>query len=298
MRILVLGGTQFVGRHFVEAALAAGHQATLFHRGKTGAGLFPECEHVLGDRLESLAPLDSQTWDALVDVSAYVPRAVKIAAESLAHRVGYTLQVSTISVYHEEAKSIDEQSPHAVLPDPTVEEITGETYGSLKSLCEKEGAAGFPNIGFVRPTYVVGPHDHTKRFTTWVDRLGRNKDILCPARPDSAVIPLQVIDARDLAEFMLQMVETQATGAYNACCDPLDFRDVLARIKATLGSTSTISWTEEAVEAVMFPPSDGSDDSFMTVSNQKAKSAGLTFRPLEETARDIWSWWEPQNIEL
>lgn len=295
MRILVMGGTQFVGRHFVEAALSRGHELTLFHRGRTGAGLFPQAEHVLGDRLESLAPLEGRTWDALVDVSAYVPRAVRMAAESLADRVGYSLQVSTISVYDRSASPIDEDSPHATLDDQTTETVDGATYGGLKSLCETEGRRGFPRIGFVRPTYVVGPFDHTERFPYWVDRLGRGEAVEVPRRADGSAGRLQFIDGRDLADFMVTLVETSATGAWNAVAPSLPFLQALERMKLALGSASEIREGGDAEKLPLLAPLDGSGDAFMDISNARATAAGLRIRPFEETVRDTWDWWRGEG---
>lgn len=290
MRILVLGGTQFVGRHFVDAALAAGHELTLFHRGKTGANLFPECHHVLGDRLESLDALQGE-WDVLVDVSAYVPRAVRMAAEALSARVSYCLQVSTISVYEAGYDPTDEDTPHASLADPTTEEINWETYGGLKALCEEEGRRGFPAIGFVRPTYVVGPHDHTKRFTYWVEKIGRGEPVTVPVREDGSAGPLQYIDGRDLGAFMLHLTERRAVGAWNAVAPSLPWLEALGRIKSALGSGSEVLTTREEIEAQpLLPPLDGSADPRMMVSPARANAAGLVTRPFEDTVRDLWAW--------
>ncbi len=301
MRILVLGGTQFVGRHFVEAALAAGHDLTLVHRGKTGADLFPQVKHVLTDRLESLDALTNDSWDALVDVSAYVPRAVKIAGEALATRVDYLLQVSTISVYAGEGTTIDEDSAKATLKDPTTEEISWETYGGLKYLCELEAEKFFPKVGFVRPTYVVGPYDHTKRFTHWVDRLARNKTVEVPVRESGHAGPIQRIDGRDLADFMLKMVELKLTGPFNACANSQEFLEILEECRTTLGSKSEVVKVTERVEGKAYPllpPLDGAADAMMNTSNAKAVAAGLTFRPLSETVNDLWAWWQPHGEEL
>jgi len=301
MRILVLGGTQFVGRHFVEAALAAGHDLTLVHRGKTGADLFPQCKHVLTDRLKSLEALGDDTWDALVDVSAYVPRAVKIAGEALGTRVDYLLQVSTISVYAGEGNPVTEESAKATLSDPTTEEINWETYGGLKYLCELEAERHFAKVGFVRPTYVVGPYDHTKRFTHWVDRLARNKPVEVPVRSNGQAGPIQRIDGRDLADFMLKMVEQKLTGPFNACADSQEFLEVLDECRTILNSSSDVVKVSERAEDKAYPllpPLDGAADAMMNTSNAKAVAAGLTFRPLSQTVNDLWAWWQTQGEEL
>lgn len=293
-----MGGTQFVGRHFVDAALAKGHELTLFHRGKTGADLFPTCEHILGDRLENLDGLAGKSWDALVDVSAYVPRAVRMLADTVGDRIPYCLQVSTISVYGGDKDFIDEDSEFATLEDPTTEVIDWQTYGGLKALCEVEGEKRFPKISFVRPTYVVGPHDHTERFTYWVDRFGKNQKVVYPVRADGVPNPMQYIDGRDLGEFMLTLVENQTTGTYNAVAPSQPFSEGLNRIKSALGSSSEIVTTLAEVEATDFPlcpPNDGTGDSRMTISNAKSVAAGLKNRPFEETVRDLWDWWKAEG---
>ncbi|MCW5936497.1 MAG: NAD-dependent epimerase/dehydratase family protein [Fimbriimonadaceae bacterium] len=293
MNLLVLGGTQFVGRHFVEAALAGSHEVTLFHRGKTGADLFPEAEHVLGDRLQSLAALEGGKWDAVVDVSAYVPRAVRMAAEALADCTPYYLQVSTVSVYATGAGHVDETSPLATVEDPAGEVVDAETYGGLKALCEEAALAGFGQVGIVRPTFVVGPYDHTERFTYWVDRIGRNAPVTLPLRGDGSSPPLQFIDARDLGAFMLHMVEQGTTGAYNAAAPSLAFLEALERTRAALGSASEIFTprAEGDADLPMVLPSDGSADPMLTIPNERAVAAGLRPRTLEATVQDLWQWW-------
>ncbi|MCW5938329.1 MAG: hypothetical protein KF884_07740 [Fimbriimonadaceae bacterium] len=293
MRVLVLGGTQFVGRWFVQAALDKGHQVTLFHRGQTGPGLFPQAEHVLGDRLESLAPLAGREWDALVDVSAYVPRAVRMAADALKDRVGHCLQVSTVSVYRPQPGPVDEQSPLATLDDPTTETIDAVTYGGLKALCEDAARRAFPSLSVVRPTIVVGPHDHTERFDRWVGRLGRNETVTVPVRDDGTAGPFQWIDARDLAAFMLSLVESQRAGTWNGAAPWIPFLEAIERMKAALGSSSEVRTVAEAPDRDRDPlvlPPDGAFDALKQVSCQAALAAGLTPRPLEDSTRDTWAW--------
>ncbi len=186
MRILIIGGTQFVGRHMAEVAVSRGHDVTLFHRGKTGADLFPGCEHILGDRDHDLARLADGVWDATIDACAYVPRQVTELLDALGDRAGLFTFVSTVSVYAEPFPTNgDESSPLATLDDPTTEVVTGETYGGLKVLCEEvvTGRLG-ENALVIRPTYVVGPYDHTRRFTYWVERIADGGEVLAPAPPD------------------------------------------------------------------------------------------------------------------
>jgi 2'-hydroxyisoflavone reductase len=182
VRLLVLGGTQFVGRALVEAALHGGHEVTLFHRGRTNADLFPEAEHVLGDRDGGLDLLRGRAWDACLDVCGYVPRVVRQSADLLRGAVGRYVFVSTISVYASLAEPAVEGSPLAELADTAVEEITGETYGGLKVLCEREVERAFGDDALViRPGFVVGPHDPTGRFTYWAHRAAAGGEMLVPA---------------------------------------------------------------------------------------------------------------------
>ncbi len=298
MRLLVLGGTQFIGRHFVEAARTAGHELTLFHRGKTGAGLFSDCEHVLGDRLESLAGLEGRDWDAVIDVCAYVPRAVRMAAEALADQVPFCLQVSTISVYADGSDEIDEDSPLATLEDPTTETVTGETYGGLKALCEEEARRGFSRVAFVRPTYVVGPYDHTDRFAYWIDRVGRGEPVSCPVRPDGSSGPMQTVDGRDLAAFMLALVEQGTTGVFNTVSPSMPFREGLERMVAALGSASEVQGVPEDLPHPLLPPLTGEADRFLSIVGSRAVAAGLRCRPFEDTCRDTAEWWRAQSRRL
>ena len=201
MRILVLGGTQFVGRAFVESALEAGDELTLFHRGRTNPGIFPDVEHVIGDRDGGLGALDGGSWDACLDVSGYVPRLVGDAATTLRDRVERYLFVSTISVYASLAVPQDEDGALATLEDETTEEITGGSYGGLKALCERVVSETFgERAAIVRPGYVIGPYDHTGRFPWWAHRAARGGEMIVPATLARA---FQAIDTRDLAEFLL-----------------------------------------------------------------------------------------------
>ena len=166
MRILVVGETQFVGRHIVEAAIARGHHVTLFHRGVTGDDLFPEVTHLHGDRDSELTPLATGEWDATIDTCAYVPRQVRALADALGGRGGHYTFISTISIYADPpGPGIDEDAPLRTLEDSTTEVVDGDTYGGLKVLCEAAARQAFADVAIVRPSYVVGPHDHTERFT-------------------------------------------------------------------------------------------------------------------------------------
>ncbi|HRJ25887.1 MAG TPA: NAD-dependent epimerase/dehydratase family protein [Fimbriimonadaceae bacterium] len=298
MKILVIGGTRFVGRHFVEAALARGHDLTLVHRGKSGPDLFPEVRSILSDRRELAGALPDEMWDAVADTCAYFPIDVQRACEALRGRVGYALQVSTISVYDDpQGQPLDEQSPLAQLDDPETLELTGETYGGLKAACERVAETGFPNLGIVRPTYILGPYDPTDRFAFWVDRLVRGVPVVLPIRPDGTSAPLQAIDARDLAQLIIQMVETQTRGIYNTANQSQPFGEILRQAQQELGSRSEIYEVQAEFEGTDFPllePHSGASDPFMTLDAQAARSIGLQIRPWSETIRDFADWWQAE----
>ncbi len=231
MRILVIGGTQFVGRHAVEAAIAGGHDVTLFHRGRTNPGLFADLEHRHGDRTSgdyaSLAT--GESWDAVIDVCAYAPRHVHQLADVLDGRGGHYVHISSISAYDETALTPAEDSPLcADLDDPTVEEVTNETYGPLKAMCERASVERFGRAGtaVVRPTFVAGPHDHTDRFTYWVRRMERGGRVAV-LRPDA---PLQFVDARDLGAFIVSCATSATSGSFDGVGPTAPLRDVLAAL--------------------------------------------------------------------
>ncbi|MCA9912355.1 MAG: SDR family oxidoreductase, partial [Anaerolineae bacterium] len=247
MKLLILGGTQFVGRAIAEAALANGHSLTLFHRGKTNPDLFPQAEHILADRDDNIAALGDRTWDAVIDVSGYIPRHVKDAAQYLADRVQRYVFISTISVY-EDSEEIgrDEDAALIELQDKTTEEVTGETYGGLKVLCEREAENAMPGrVLTIRPGLIVGPHDHTNRFTYWPVRIREGGRMLAPGDGNT---PTQFIDVRDLAAWIMRMVEQKATGIYNATGP--DYRLTFAKLFETCrevsGADVELVWVDDA----------------------------------------------------
>ncbi len=281
MRLLVLGGTRFVGRALVEAALAGGHVVSLFHRGQTGAELFPQAEHLTGDRDGALDALQARVWDACVDVSGYLPRIVRDSAQLLRDAVGRYVFVSSISAYANLAvPGLTESSPLAELDDPTVEEIDGRTYGALKALCERvvEDVFG-ERSALVRPGIVAGPHDPTGRFTYWAVRGTRGGEALVPAQTAERV---QVIDVRDLGAFLL-LVASGLSGAFNAVGpdQPAGLRDVVAPTPATAVDDAFLAEQEVTPQEVplWFPGGDG----WSRIDNTRAVTAGLTLRPVAET---------------
>jgi 2'-hydroxyisoflavone reductase len=246
MRVLVIGGTAFVGRHIVDAALAVGHDVTLFHRGKTGKDLFPQATHLTGDRNADLSALAADEWDATVDVSAYFPRQVRSLAAALGGRGGRLVHISSISAYKLPVPwGFDESAPLADWEDPEADTVTPQNYGGLKAACEHAAAELFgPGTTIVRPTYVIGPHDYSYRFTWWVDRIARGGTVLAPGRPDD---PIQVIDARDMATWIVSVLERSVTGTFHAVSPPppFGFGQMLAAIAAAVAPAGTrFTWVD------------------------------------------------------
>ena len=290
MRLLILGGTSFVGRHIVDAALAGGHDVSLFNRGTTNPDLFPECEHLHGDRYASeLEALKTGEWDAVVDVNAYIPRHVREAVDLLTGRIGAYCFISTGSVYSElGVDSIDEDAPVYEATDPTTEEVTGETYGPLKVLCERAAEEFSGRTLIVRPGIVAGPHDPTGRFTYWVRRLARGGQVLGPPRAEQ---PVQVVHARDQGDFVVQLLADGVSGNFNSVGpdDPATFADLVEACRVAAGSEADVVWRGGAMLPLTLPP-DGSMDGIFRISNERAKAAGLRNRSLEETAADTLAW--------
>ncbi len=293
MRILVLGGTRFVGRHLVEAALAKGHEVTLFNRGKRDPEAFPQVEHLVGDRDGDLSALEGRSWDAVVDVAAYFPSQVVSAVQVLRGSVEQYAFVSTISVYPDEAGGNDEDAP-VYPPDRDSTENKPETYGARKVACEEEVRAAFPDRHLIaRPGVIVGPHDYINRFPYWVNRIAAGGEVLAPGDPEQ---PVQIIDARDLGEFIVHGLENGVRGTCNAVGPEYTLRmgEMLERIRAALGSDARFTWASEELllahevapfeEMPLWVPAES--QAMLTLSNRRAVDAGMTFRSVEETARD------------
>lgn len=300
MRILVVGGTRFVGRHVVEAALARGHEVTVFHRGRTGADLFPDVEHLVGDRdsdLSALADRAEATWHATVDTCAYVPRQVRSLAQVLGDRTDRYLLVSTTSVY-DAGRTVghDEDAPLATLDDPGTEEVTADTYGGLKVSCELVAQELWGRrLTVVRPTYVVGPHDYTHRFTYWVERMARGGEVLAP---EPRGMGLQVIDVRDLADWVVRLLEDDVAGTFHAVSPDAGFTfgDLLRTLADAVGPTTTrLTWVDRdwlldaGVTDTELPLWPGGDTSGIeeVADPARARVAGLAPRPLAQTAREL-----------
>ena len=214
LRILILGGTGFIGPHMVKEALRRGHEVELFNRGKTDSELFPDLKLYVGDRKNGLESLEGGQWDAVVDNSGYVPRYVEDSARLLAPAVSHYLFISTISVYGDFSQPIDENTAVGTLDDESIEEVTGETYGPLKALCEQRvvSEVGADRTTVLRPTYICGPGDRTDRYTYWPVRTMRGGEMLWPGTPSDDI---QVIDVRDLANFTVDCLEQRISGTYN-----------------------------------------------------------------------------------
>jgi 2'-hydroxyisoflavone reductase len=301
LKILIIGGTVFLGRHIVDAALQRGHQITLFNRGKDNPDLFPEVEKLRGDRTEDLSPLAGRRWDAVIDTCGYFPHVVRASAEYLAPAAGQYTFISTISVYADNSVvGMDESAPVAELEDGTAEEITGETYGPLKALCERVVEEVFPDRSLIiRPGLIVGPHDPTDRFTYWPYRIAEGGEVLAPGTPDAAV---QIIDVRDLAEWTVRLVEHGATGTYHATGpkSPLTLEDVLSTSREIGGNDARLTWVDDQflleagvqpwIELPLWLPDTEETRGMLRVDCSKALQAGLSFRPLPETVRDTLSW--------
>ena len=301
MRLLVLGGTKFVGRAVVEEALARGHDVTLFNRGRTNPELFPDAEHLVGNRDGDLSALEGRTWDAVVDPSGYVPRVVRASAELLRDAVGHYVFVSSVSAYATPyGPRFTEEAPLAELDDPPSEDVRAN-YGGLKVACERVVEDAFAGrCTLVRAGLVVGPHDPTDRFTYWVTRAARGAEVLAPAPADRHV---QFIDVRDLAEWMLRCAEEPIPGAFTVTgpVPPVTMADLLDACVRAGGTDARPVWVDEEfllehevgpwMELPLWlPESDAEHGHMLDGDVSKAVAAGLRFRPLDETVRDTLAW--------
>src|SRR6188508_1979930 len=222
LKILILGGTRFIGLHMTAVAKERGHTLTFFNRGKTKTDRYPEVERIKGDRNGEIDGLKGRQWDVVIDDSGYVPRHARLTAELLAPNVKQYVFVSSISVYPDFSVARDETSPVGKLADETIEKVDGETYGPLKALCEQAVEKALPGrTTIIRPGLIVGPEDNTDRFTYWPARAARGGEFIAPGSPTD---PFQVIDARDLAAFTINAIENHVTGTYNLVSNVNDFK--------------------------------------------------------------------------
>lgn len=303
MKILILGGTKFLGRHLVDAALAVGHEVTMFNRGQTNPTLFPNIETITGDRGHDTEKLSGREWDAVIDVAGYVPRVVHLSAQGLEKSVKRYVFISSISAYADFKKvGINESDPVGKLEDESVEEITGETYGPLKALCEKTVQDIYGDRALIiRPGLIVGPYDPTDRFTYWPMRVKRGGDMITPDKPQT---PIQIVDVRDLSEFIIKLIAENASGIYNATGPDSElfmggFLDACRRVT---GSVAAFHWASQEFlkehevtpwsDMPVWIPDTEEDAGFSRVDVSKPVNAGLKFRPLEDTIRDTIAWAE------
>ena len=299
MQLLIMGGTRFLGRALVKAALAAGHKVTLFNRGQSNPDLFSDLEQLQGDRDGGLGVLKGRQWDVVIDTCGYVPRVVRASAEMLATAVDHYIFISTISVYTDFTTfGINEHSSLGTINDETEEEITGDTYGPLKVLCEQavDMAMGMRSL-HVRSGLIVGPHDPTDRFTYWPVRVARGGEMLAPGNPDQAV---QFIDVRDIAEWTIRAAEQRLTGPYNVTGPDhrLTMQMLLETCQQVSQSNASCIWVDEKVllenevapfsEMPLWVPAEMAG--LGTVDCGKAFAKGLRIRPSTTTIHDTLTW--------
>jgi 2'-hydroxyisoflavone reductase len=305
-RVLILGGTGFIGPHFVNALKDGGHSLTLFNRGKRDPDADPGIEQLIGDRNGQIDALKGRDWDAVIDNSAYTPKQTRLTADLLKGHVRQYILISSVAAYANFAKDgIDESYELMKLDDPTIEEVNGQTYGGLKALCEKVAEEVYgKQATLIRPTYIAGPGDYTDRFTYWPVRVSKGGEMLVPGTPSD---PFQIIDVRDLADFMRLVVEKHLTGAFNLCNPPrsVTMGSVLDTSKRVTGADTKFTWaTPEFLEAQgligkdlfapsgfpLWTPTNSAYWAMPLISPARAIKKGLKFRSLETTIRDTLGW--------
>ena len=303
MRLLVLGGTKFLGRAVVDEALERGHELTLFNRGETNPELYSEVEKLRGDRDGDLSALEGRDWDAVFDPSGYVPRVVRASAELLADRVGHYTFVSSLSVYGDFSEVVTEDDGQLIrLDDTSDESLEGDRYGGFKALCEQVVADVFPGRSArVRAGLIVGPNDPTGRFTYWPRRVARGGEVLAPGRKGR---PVQFVDVRDLAAWLVDLAEGRVAGTFNATGPepPITMAELLETCRAVSGSNARITWVDEDFlrerevgEWMELPlwiaeTGDPAWRRFQEVDVSRAVAAGLRFRTVADTVRDTLEW--------
>ena len=308
-KILILGGTGFVGPHQVRYALKRGHQVTIFNRGKSAPGLFgKDVEELAGDRAADLSALKGRTWDAVIDESASLssaPEWVKLSANLLKDNVGQYLFISTRSTYLDTSRvPMTADAPVLTLENSPIEAGKPLTYGHAKAYAEKEAHAAMPGrVTVVRPGLIVGPEDDTDRFTYWPVRTERGGAMLAPG---SASDPIQVIDVRDLAEWMVHVAETRTYGVFNAVGPNarLSMGEMLAACKAASVNDAKFIWVDaeflskqEGVDLPIWAAYAGETRGFHTVSHAAALKAGLKSRPIAQTTKDTLVWFHTLPAE-
>jgi 2'-hydroxyisoflavone reductase len=306
LKILILGGTRFIGLHMTALALKRGHTLTFFNRGKTKTDRYPEVERIKGDRNGDIEGLKDREWDVVIDNSGYVPRHARLSAELLAPKVKQYVFVSSISVYPDFSVPRDESSPVGKLADETVEKVDGDTYGPLKALCEQAVAKALPGrTTIIRPGLIVGPDDNTDRFTYWPARAARGGEFIAPGSPGD---PVQVIDVRDLAAFTINAIENASIGTYNVVSNVNEFKFgeltdacvAAARKQAKPAEIPHATYlptdfleeqkVEPWSEMPVWLPAKGDEAAFAGTSNKAAKARGLRITRLARTVEDTLAW--------
>ena len=314
LKILILGGTGFTGPFQVHYAVARGHTVTVFNRGRRQADLPDTVEHLVGDRNNDVTALEGREWDVVIDNPTTLPNWVRLSGKLLKDACRQYVFISTISVYGDTSEpGMDETTPvleYKGEADPFTLELNQQTmglYGELKALSEREAAYWFPGRAtIIRPGLIVGPRDESDRFTYWPVRVDRGGEVLAPNSPND---PTQIIDARDLAEWTIRMVEQDDVGVFNATGPerPRPFGEMLNGIKAAIGSNATFTWVEQDFlqqhevrqwgELPVWVRQGPDTAGFMTVSVAKAQGRGLTYRPFEETVRDTLAYHKSRTEE-
>ena len=309
LRILILGGTGYLGPSTIEAAQARGHKVSMFNRGKTRPELFPNVEKLHGDRDpkkdEGLKALEQGEWDVVIDNSGYYPRMVGASAELLAKRAKRYIYISSISAYKDpNPENGDETAPLATMPDPTLETMGKqyEYYGALKALCEQAAEKAFAGRAcIVRPGFIVGPDDPSGRFTYWPVRFDKGGEVAVPGAPTD---PVSVIDVRDLGEWLVKLAEDGTVGQFNACGPEkrMAWGRVVEACRKAASAAATPLWMDaewlskqQGVDFPIWAPYSGETKGFHTWSNARALKAGLRFRPVEQTVKDTLAWYKTQE---
>jgi nucleoside-diphosphate-sugar epimerase len=306
--LLILGGTGFIGPHITDAAMARGWRVSHFNRGKRDPDGVPGVETLIGDRKGQLDALHGRKWDAVIDDTGYIPRFCKMSADLLAPNVAFAAFVSSISAYADFLQPRDESGPTGVLTDPEVENVTNETYGPMKAACERATLDAFSGRScVVRPGYIVGPKDSNDRFPYWPVRYARGGEMLVPGTPDD---PIQIIDARDLAAWMIGLVESRTTGIFNAVSPARMFRmsDLIDACKRTVPNAETKltwvpedflfkHWTKDEMGVPPWAPMGGEEPGFSLTSGERAKQTGLRIRPIYDSMRDTFDWFNTLPAE-
>jgi 2'-hydroxyisoflavone reductase len=314
LKLLILGGTGFIGPHQVRYAVARGHAVTVFNRGRRQAELPASVEHLIGDRNNDLKALEGRKWDVVIDNPTTLPNWVRLSGKQLRDACRQYVFISTISVYADTSVAgMDETTPvleYKEETDPFGLELNQQTmrfYGELKALSEREASYWFPGRAtIIRPGLIVGPGDTSDRFTYWPVRIARGGEVLAPNTPDD---PTQIIDARDLAEWTVRMAEQGDVGVFNATGPerPRPMGEMLNGIKAALGSNATFTWVPQDflqqqnvrpwADMPVWVTATPDNAGFMTVSVERARAKGLTYRPLDQTARDTLAFHQSRPAE-